>query len=288
MRPAVLVWRAYQLRAPAGVARYGERVSLPWNSAFAAGFDAIETAHPTAAEAVISMIEYENVHGLRTPDFYISTAISSAGHRREPELAAPAAIPEAVRRNNLTGSRILHELVSSPSSLLTADNVMVPTELGHVEGWDDLDYLGFYFAWMSGLSQAGTSWYFDQLRDSSYAQVFAPARDRALPNVERWPAYRAFTEIAIAKVDQARSDLSRVRSPGCRVLVQLVDVGESLGSRAEALYAELQGLDVIAPSFGPDVAPELAADIARLTELGAAVGVARQPAELVATVLRRP
>ncbi len=73
------------------------------------------------------MIAYENDKGLRTPDFYISTAISSAGHRREPDLRAPAGIPEAIRRNNITGSLILRELVESPGSLLEADNVMAPT-----------------------------------------------------------------------------------------------------------------------------------------------------------------
>ncbi len=140
---------------------------------------------------------------------------------------------------------------------------------------------------MSGLSEEGAVWYFEQLRDPSYTEVFAPAADRTLTNPERWPAYRAFTEIAIAKVDQARSNPSRVRSTGCRVLVQLVDVAESLGCRAETLFAEIEGLDVIAPSFGPDVAPDLAADIARLADLEAAVGVPRHPAR-VATVLRRP
>jgi hypothetical protein len=262
-------------------------MQLPWTSDFAEGFDAIVASGPTAAEAVVKMIAYENAKGLRTPDFYISTAISSAGHRREPELRLPAGIPEAIRRNNITGSLILRELVEAPGSLLEAGNVMAPTELGKVPGWSDLDYLGFYFAWMSGLSEEGAVWYFEQLRDPSYAEVFAPAADRTLTNPERWPAYRAFTEIAIAKVDQARSNPSRVRSTGCRVLVQLVDVAESLGCRAETLFAEIEGLDVIAPSFGPDVAPELAADIARLAELEAAVGVARRPAELVATVLRR-
>jgi hypothetical protein len=263
-------------------------MELPWTSDFAEGFDALVSTGPTAAEAVVKMIAYENEKGLRTPDFYISTAISSAGHRREPELRPPAGIPEAIRRNNITGSLILRELVESPSSLLEAGNVMAPTELGKVEWWSDLDYLGFYFAWMSGLSEEGAVWYFEQLRDPSYAEVFAPAADRTLTNPERWPAYRAFTEIAIAKVDQARTNPNRVRSPGCRVLVQLVDVGESLGCRAETLFAEIQGLDVIAPSFGPDVAPELAADIARLAEIESAVGVPRHPAQLVATVLRRP
>ncbi len=263
-------------------------MELPWTSDFAEGFDALVRSGPTAAEAVIKMISYENEKSLRTPDFYISTAISSAGHRREPELRAPGGIPEAIRRNNITGSLILRELVETSSSLLEPGNVMAPTELGHVEGWSDLDYLGFYFAWLSGLSEEGAVWYFDQLRDPSYAEVFAPAADRTLTNTERWPAYRAFTEIAIAKVDQARNSPDRVRSPGCRVLVQLVDVDESLGCRAETLFAEIQGLDVIAPSFGLDVAPELAADIARLGELEAAVGVPRHPAELVATVLRRP
>ena len=262
-------------------------MELPWTSDFAEGFDALVSTGPTAAEAVIKMISYENERGLRTPEFYISTAISSAGHRREPELRPPTGIPEAIRRNNITGSLILRELVES-STLLAPGNVMAPTELGKVEGWSDLDYLGFYFAWMSGLSEEGAVWYFDQLRDPSYAEVFAPAADRTLSNPERWPAYRAFTEIAIAKVDQARTSADRVRSPGCRVLVQLVDVDESLGCRAETLFAEIQGLDVIAPSFGPDVAPELAADIARLAELEAAVGVPRHPAQLVATVLRRP
>lgn len=263
-------------------------MKLPWYSDFAKGFDAIVESSPVAAEAVIMMLAYEDGHGLRTPDFYISTAISSAGHRREPELQPTTGIPEAIRRNNLTGSRILRQLVQSPSSLLRTDNVMAPTELGHVKDWSDLDYLGFYFAWMSGLSAEGAVWYFEQLRDPSYAEVFAPAADRTLSNDQRWPAYRAFTEIAIAKIDQARTSADRVRSPGCRVLVQLVDVELSLGCRAETLFAEIQGLDVIAPSFGHDVEPDLAADVARLAELGAGVGVPRQPAELVATVLRRP
>ncbi len=105
---------------------------------------------------------------------------------------------------------------------------MVPTELGKVPSWRDTDYLQFYFA-LSGLSAPGAAWYGEQLAQPTYSTILADADRQGLSNEERWPAYRVFTEIAVAKLGQARALAGRSRSSGRGLLLQLVDVQESLG-----------------------------------------------------------
>lgn len=252
-----------------------------WQSIRRPALDAIVAAGPSAAGAVTSMIDFEEARGVGVPPIYVSTAITSAGHRREPGLQDPAGIPEAVERNNRSAALIMEALATYQPHLVDAGNVMVPTELGKVRGWKDTDYLQFYFAWLGGLTASGSAWYCEQLADPTYASILAAADRRELSNQERWPAYKVFAEIAVAKVAQARRRRDALRSEGSTMLLQLVDVEESLGCRAESLFAEILELDVIAPTFADRIDPNLDADLRRLSDLGATVGRLRAPAEIV-------
>ena len=213
-------------------------MTAEWHSAWKPVFDDIVATGPTAEGAVGMVLRYGEQQRMKVPRFYASTAITTAGWRRAPELQDPARIRDAIERNNRTASRILGALVANPQSLVSDTSLMVPTDLGKVPGWEDTDYLNFYFAWASGLNAEGTSAYVASFDDPVYADVLRQANDRSLSNEERWPAYKFFAEAAISKIQSVESLPDMRGDDGAAILLQLVDVEESLGCRAERLFAD--------------------------------------------------
>jgi hypothetical protein len=70
--------------------------------------------------------------------------------------------------------------------------------------------------------------------------------DRGKSNDDRWPSYRTFVEVLLAKLALAGARPDAMQDDGCQLLLQLVDVEYSLGCRAEQIYAEARGLDRLA------------------------------------------
>jgi hypothetical protein len=262
-------------------------VPAQWHSTWKPAFDEIVTGAPSPANAVELVRKFGAPKQLPIPRYYVSTAISSAGWRRDPELQDPANIGTAIERNNATASRILAPLVANSESLVNGDTMMVPTDLGKVRGWKDTDYLVFYFAWLSGLTAPGAAAFAQSFRDPVYQPVIDTADDRSITdNERRWPSYQAFVEIALTKLRIVESQRRFKDSEGSEILLQLVDVSLSLGCRAERLFADARGLDVIIPTFTDQLPGELGSDVQRLTELGAQVGAPRHQVELIPVVLR--
>jgi hypothetical protein len=164
---------------------------------------------------------------------------------------------------------------------------MVPTELGNVPGWTDTNYIEFYFAWCFGLDQEAASEYATQLSGPSYASIRSTADARALSNVERWPAYREFAELATALIGEARSSLRSASRECCRYLLQVIDVDESLGCRAETLMAESRRLEMMSVTFSQPLDDQLQAELTTLRGLGATVGRENQLVQPVLTSLQR-
>jgi len=226
-------------------------------------------------------IEYGKAHDMAVPPVYVSTAITSAGHRKHPDLAAPTGIPEAVNRNNRTGALLLGALAVNQPGVVTTTSVMAPTELGKVAGWGDTDYLLFYFAWLAGLTEAGAAMLATELASDAYREILKAANARDRTNTERWPAYETFAHIMISELAQLERRPGAKGSEGSGLLLQLVDVQDSLGCRAERMFADARGVDIVAASVAADIGGDIAADVTELHRLGATVGVTPRPIELV-------
>jgi hypothetical protein len=258
-----------------------------WHSAFRPAFEAVVAEDLPPAVAVEKMYEYCDDERCAQPSIYVSTALTSAGHRRESDLKPASGIPQAVERNSRTASLILSALASNQASIVSQSSVMVPSDLGHVPSWKDCDYLVFYFAWMSGLSAEGASRLDRELNKPQYQTLRVRADNRTADNEIRWPSYEAFTEVALAKLLVIEASPGTVQAGGARILLQLVDVGESLGCRAETLFAQARSLDIVTPTFAHETSGVLGEDVTRLIELGATVGAPRTGVELTSVQLRR-
>lgn len=257
-----------------------------WHTAWKPAFDDIVARGPKPHEAVADILAFAEQQRLVTPPFYVSTAISSAGWRRHPDFSSPEQIPAAIEHNNRTASRVLDELITSTNSFVDDQSMMVPTDLGKVPGWKDTDYLQFYFAWLGGLNAAGAQHFTRSFADDQYSHIFHGANDRTQTNEQRWPWYQLFTEVALTKLRLTESRPNTHTGEESQTLLQLIDVNESLGCRAERLFADARDLDIIIPTFGDQLPGELQSDVEKLRAIGASVGAPRTPVELIPVSLR--
>jgi tRNA(Arg) A34 adenosine deaminase TadA len=279
VRPAV-GGRAIPPSDGAGEARGAEEPApelLPFRSSYRALYREIGEISPSVPNAIARAIAYEDERNLETPRVYVSTAITSGGYRRDSSLA----LGEVIARNNHAALLMAHELQAHDAPHVTPYEVMLPVELGPVEGWGDTDYLLFYFAWLGGLTEVGAAWLVDQLSGSAYQPIRAVADDRRRSNEDRWPQYKIFVEVALTTLAVAEARPGAKRADGADLMLQLIDVETSLGCRAERLFADARGLTRLAPTFGPEVSDKVGAQVAALNALGVQVGALRKAVELV-------
>lgn len=116
-------------------------------------------------------------------------------------------------------------------------------------GWKDTDFLTFYFARSAGLNAAGAERFALSFCEEQYRPILASANNRDLTNDQRWPAYQLFSEVALTKLRLAQSHPNTRVGDEAHTLVQLIDVEESLGCRAERLLADARGLDIVIPTL---------------------------------------
>lgn len=251
-------------------------------SAFKLFYTELEQPGVSVSGAIRKATAFEEKHALPIPRIYVSTAITSGGYFRDKSLSGR----DVVTRNNRSATMLMTALIDAEAPHIAANDVMLPTELGPVPGWADSHYLLFYFSWLSGLSPSGAEWLETEMAEPVYAPILGTANDRKRTNEERWPSYRAFVEVALAKVALAEAREDGKRADGSEILLQLVDVEFSLGCRSEQMYADARGLDRISLTCAADLPDPLGADLAELERLGSKVGVPRMPAELVPVLLR--
>jgi hypothetical protein len=247
-----------------------------------------------AGRAISEALDYvrteERRREVASPEVYVSTAISSGGYKRDASLTN---IRDVITANNRTAGLLVGSLATSPG-VITGTDCMLPTEIGSMtfasgRSWADTDYLEFYFAYAAGLSVAATEKMENSFATPDYASLLGLANDRNRTNDERWPAYRAFTEVTLAKV-QGLLRIGGAEYEPFPVMLQLVDVEISLGCRAEELYASYFGLDLVMPAIARDRLAHddpLGPDLDTLSELGAVVGVAASAVMPVAHKLDR-
>jgi hypothetical protein len=258
-----------------------------FQTGFAPLYRAIVAADPPPSRAVAMAIEFEQSARLELPTIYASTTITTAGYKRDSSLK----LGEVIQRNGLVAGHLMQGLADGFKADIDLQSVMLPTEMAKVPSWKDTHYLLFYFGWLSGLSETGARELETEFDDPTYRSVRKAADavkpDAKTPDEERWPAYREFTEIALAKLAVVAASKSGKRDDGSAILLQLVDVEQSLGCRAERLYADARGLDRITITVGDDQPAALAAEIKELRGLGASLGAPRAPVELTPLALAR-
>ncbi len=251
-------------------------------SSFRPVFADLEQGTITPSAAVQRALDFQELHHLRTPQIYVSTAITSAGYKRDTTL--PTA--DVIRLNNEAAQTLLTALHAGGAPGIHPAELMVPTELGKVPGWKDSHYLIFYFSWLSGLSAEATAWVEGRIADPVLAPTLVIADDRNRPNAERWPHYEQFVNVLLTHLTVAAARRrGRVGDPSTTML-QLIDVQESLGCRAEDLFAEVNNLDLLTLTLAEGLSGPVAEHIKRLSDLKATLGVPRRPAQLVPLVLR--
>lgn len=254
---------------------------MTWTSSRKTAYDSIVAQAPTPAEAVQIMIDFEAAHRLGTPLVYASTAITSGGYRRDPRYGDPANVGQAIAANDAACARLLAVIAGQSERFVTAGNVMVPTELGAVPQWQDSHYLEFYFAWCSGLTGRAAAAYSAALASPELASIRAYADDRNRTNAERWPAYAQFAKAATVEAALARRALGPAARPASRYLLQLIDTGYSLGCQAETIMARGLGWEILTIAAGSTLTGPALTDVQTLRALGATVGAASQPIEIV-------
>jgi hypothetical protein len=254
---------------------------MNWTSARKPAYDSIVARAPTPAKAVQMMIDFEAGHGLTTPLVYVSTAITSGGFRRDPQYSDPAAVDRAIVMNAAACARLMAVIAGQPEPFVTVDNVMVPTELGAVPEWRDSHYLEFGFAWCAGLTGQAAEAYSQALASPELASIRAEADARERTNAERWPAYAQFAKAATVEAALARRALGADARPSSRFLLQLVDVGYSLGCQAETVLARGLGWDILTVAVGGTLTGAALTDVQALHALRATVGAVSQPIEIV-------
>lgn len=245
-------------------------------------YDELVRAPRSVAEAVSMCLIFQEAQKIRTPKIYVSTAITSAGFKRDRNLP----FDEVVSFNNRTASLALDHLNATNAPGIYADEVMVPTELGKVPNWADTHYLAFYFSWLNGLSVDGAAWLEGRLEDAVLTPIITAANARDRANSERWPFYQQYVEILLSTLAMAVARRGGQTGDPCQALVQLIDTSESLGCRAEEMYADVRGIDRLAVTYAEDLPEPLGPLIRRLEELKASVGVARRTVQLVPVKLR--
>jgi hypothetical protein len=254
---------------------------MTWTSARKPAYDAIVAQAPAPAGAVQIMIDFETAHSLITPLVYVSTAITSGGFRRDPRYSDPAGLGKAIIMNDAACAGLLAVIAGQPEPFVTADNAMVPTELGNVPQWADSHYLEFYFAWCAGLTGQAAAAYSQALASPELASIRADADARDRTNADRWPAYAQFAKAATVEAALSRRALGAAARPRSRYLLQLIDVGYSLGCQAETIMARGLGWEILTIAAGSTLTGTALTDVQALRTLGATVGAVSQPIEIV-------
>lgn len=219
--------------------------------------DTVTRSDSTVPSAVQAMISHEEDTRRGVPELYVSTAISSGGHYWNP--VHDENLGRIIDANNETATLFAAEVHDAMRDYFNPTNVMLPTELGKVyfnrasnAKWLDSDYMLFYVTWLSGLSVTGTVLLVEEMVKPMYSTLLDVMNGRDRPHDERWPSYQMFMEIVCSKISLVENQPRGRRSEGSHSLIQLVDTNHSLGARAEALFAEVRDLEIVAPLFRPE------------------------------------
>ncbi len=210
---------------------------------------------------------------------YVSTSITSGGAALDPALS----MPEVIAQNTRLAEQLTNQIIADHE--FDPRDVLLSTDLPNVKGWKQSDYMIFWLLNMDGVPVDVCE---PIARELQIRAEHSGMDRKDLDYEAKWFRYRLLIEDFFELADRyrlhSRNDYYQ-QVAGIRQLVQLVDTGRSLGSRAEELYARRHGMEVLTFELNRNSLPrELGRTIGELTALGAQIG---RPADERATRLVR-
>ena len=174
------------------------------------------------------------------PMIYLSMAITSGGYARDEGLS----IGEVIEGNNGFGDIAKKAfLVQHPE--FTAEDIILPSELGKVKGWSQSDYLLFWFHVICGPEPKVAKHISVAMKDSLAYPSFT---DKSLSQEQRWNDYLQFTKDYHEALLEAMSDGDGKKyCSNIQAMIMILDGEMSLGGRAEEELCRRIG---IPPQFG--------------------------------------
>ena len=136
------------------------------------------------------------------------------------------------------------------------------------------------------VSAEATAWVEGRIADAVLAPTLSIADDRDRSNAERGPFYENFVSILLTHLAVAAARRDGKVGDTSTTMLQLVDVRESLGCRAEDLFAEVNKLDLLTFTYADNITGAVQDHLTRLSDLGAELGTPRRPVQLVPLLLR--
>ncbi len=198
---------------------------------------------------------------------YVSTSITSGGAALDPSLTQR----EIVAQNTSIAEDLTTQIIADHN--FDPRDVLLSTDLPHVKGWKQSDYLIFWLMCLEGVPLDICEEFAAKLQERA-AEIGVDSKHAEYE--ERWARYSQLVEDFLALgaryVLYNRNDYY-LQTAGVRQLVQLVDASRSLGCRAEALYARRRGIKVLTFELNTTALDSvLRSRVARLTAMGARIG----------------
>ena len=160
-------------------------------------------------------------HGL-DPVVYLSMAITSGGYRRDPDLP----MGDVISRNSVFGQLAALALIRDIPELDLSD-IIVPSELGKVTRWDQMDFLLFWFHVIAGLRP----------HEAAYIEgvVQEKINSRALSDTEspKCQYDRLVSDYKAAMCDLVSNTAKKLHPNNIQAVIFILDGEMSLGAQAE-------------------------------------------------------
>lgn len=174
------------------------------------------------------------------PTIYLSMAITSGGHKRNPELS----VGDVISLNSEFGILAAEALIKQ-FPILDKGDIVVPAELGKVKGWSQSDYLLFWAHTILGATPDVALTIEERVLDTGTTQLEG-FQNPDLSDERRWQDYESFTltytralRTIVQKTPNARRELSPNNMQGA---LFILDEALSLGARAEGLLCRQLGI----------------------------------------------
>lgn len=250
-------------------------------------------------EAYLRYDSLRRANGLHPGPDYCSTAITSSGHARNPNLP----ISDVITKNTETGQRLLVELTQK--GIVDGRKAILPVDLGYVPNWKQTDYMSLWLMVIGGFNLGANNHNraagnFETTLEYCFDKHEVDVdvmNDRNLSPQTRAPEYfrfaGAFAEAFRIAVSTAREEAH----PAHRIL-NFVDPAESLGAATERAFGHAIGVEAFSvvssgPAESPNdtiTSPTLARDLSEIVGFGGAtiqllpgnmLGLVRVPADRV-------
>jgi hypothetical protein len=176
------------------------------------------------------------------PTIYLSMAITSGGYKRDEQLD----IMDVIRSNSAFGTEAVNAFIKQFPQFDKTD-IVLPSDLGKMQGWSQGDYLLYWFHVISGVDTQIAEEIEAQIRTKGILE--APGfSDNSLPEEKRWNAYQSLVEAYTTTLDALTINKKAVCANNMQAVVMILDAHMSLGARAEELFSRKCA---IPPQFQP-------------------------------------